>query len=478
LQQNFLHSPEWKLQKARHKTQKRKDAPRSRDYYADWLYVLGKDSLLIPYRPNRIQQHFRQHQALWNLIIKPRQVGFSTELQSQLFLDAVTETKRQAVLAHDDVTTSLIRRMGKRFWQELPEHIRPRRSEDNARTTIYAHTGSEVTIATAGSLNVGRGGTYNRVHGTEVAYWKDADAILTGLLQGVPADGRVDLESTANGAQGWFFERCMEAMDGDSKYKLHFYPWWWEVGYSLPLEEDEQLVYEEDEQALVDEHGLTPGQIKWRRGKKKEIPFTFEQEYPEDIFEAFLKDGVSVFGDISGCLNAPANPKYNPEHRYVAGADWGQSKDYSSISIFDATIGEEVFLDRFNRMPWEDMQWRMINECIKWNVETFQPEANSMGVVLIEGLHHKFQSKDYDINLRPCWTNNEKKRNWVTNFYKGIHYEDAQLLNISYANAELRAFTQTQTKQGAYAYAASKGSHDDTVIARLLSWDAVCKLVS
>jgi hypothetical protein len=453
------------------------DDVHDRDYYSDYLAVLNKNSVIVPYSRNRIQRHFIQNQELRNLIIKPRQVGFSTELQSQLFLDAITGTHRQAVLAHDDVTTSLIRRMAKRFWQQLPEHIRPKRGEDNARTTIYATTGSEVTIATAGSLNVGRGGTFNRVHGTEVAYWKDADAILAGLLQGVPPGGRVDLESTANGAQGWFYEKCMEALDGNNKYKLHFYPWWWEEGYALPLEEDEVIIFDEQEMELVTQYGLTPEQIKWRRDKIKEIPLTFEQEYPEDVYKAFLQSGTSVFGDISAALYEPQQTEPDPEHRYVAGADWGQSVDYSSISIFDATIGQEVFLDRFNRMSWEDMQSRMVDACIKWNVETFAPEANSMGVVNIEALTTKFEDKDFDINIRPMWTNNDRKRRWVTNFYRGIHYENAQLLNIGYANAEMRGFTQGQTKQGAYTYEAAKGGHDDTVICRMLGWDAVCNLI-
>src|SRR5690606_34944342 len=139
----------------------------------------------------------------------------------------------------------------------LPDDKRPPRGLDNATTTSYPLTGSEVLIATAGSKNKGRAGTYSRVHGSEVAFWTDAAATMAGLMQGVPTGGEIILESTPNGAQGWFYERCMEALDGNSIWTLHFYPWWCDKTYSIALEPDEVLTLEPEEKALVERHGLT-----------------------------------------------------------------------------------------------------------------------------------------------------------------------------------------------------------------------------
>jgi hypothetical protein len=390
-------------------------------------------------------------------------------------LEAITSTTRQAVLAHDNETTAFLRRMTKRFWENLPNQIRPLRSLDSATTTVYAHTGSEVTIATAGSLNIGRGGTFNHVHGTEVAFWRDADSILSGLLQGVPKDGEIDLESTANGAQGWFYEKCMEALDGSQEYSFFFYPWWWDKDYVLAF--DEPIILTEEEELLSVEHGLSLEQINWRRMKQKQLPLTFVQEYPEDVYSAFIHSGNSVFGDVTKCINAPLDAKPIEGHRYVAGSDWGQANDFSGISIIDATDDVEVCLERFNKMSWDEMQWRIVNACIHWGVETLQPERNSIGRVNIEGLIDKFESKEFDLNIRPIETTNRKKGKWVANFYNGIHNEGLQLLNYDYATAELRTFTQKQTVQGAYVYEAAGSGHDDTVIMRLLAWDAACRMV-
>lgn len=450
----------------------------TRDNYTKHLLVLNKAGKLVPFRPLKAQSHFRNNKAKRNLILKSRQVGMSTEVQVDMFLEAITDTTRQAVLAHDSETTALLRRMTKRFWQHLPDNIRPDRSLDSATTTVYAHTGSEVTIATAGSLNIGRGGTFNHVHGTECAFWKDASAILSGLLQGVPHDGQVDLESTANGARGWFYEKCMEVLDGSKEYTFNFYPWWWDNDYTLPLDPEEEFVMTEEEVLLSVEHGLLPEQINWRRMKQRELPLMFAQEYPEDVYSAFIHSGNSVFGDVTNCLTAPLDAEPIEGHRYVAGSDWGQANDYSGISIIDATDDVEVHLDRFNKMSWDDMQWRMVNACIKWGVETYQPERNSIGRVNIEGLVDKFESKSYSLNIRPIETTNRKKQKWVSNFYNGIHNEGLRLLPLDYATIELRTFTQKQTTQGAYVYEAAGSGHDDTVIMRLLSWDAACRMVT
>lgn len=52
--------------------------------------------------------------------------------------------------------------------------------------------------------NSGRSGTHNRVHVSEFAklcakYPAKADEIITGTIPSVPANGRMDIESTAEG---------------------------------------------------------------------------------------------------------------------------------------------------------------------------------------------------------------------------------------------------------------------------------------
>lgn len=365
------------------------------------------------------------------------------------------------------------------FYSYLPDAIKPDRSQNNASTITYMPQHGRVTLTTAGNQDAGIGTSYNEVHGTEVARWKNADGIMSGLMQGVPAEGRIILESSPYGARGWFYERCMEANDGNNAWTLHFYPWWWEPRYSTPLADGESLDLTGDEQHLVELHDLTPEQIKWRRAKMKELPHTFKQEYPEDVLSCFLSGGNSVFGDFEFCLLTQEEHQTEPieGHRYMAGADWGQEDDYTTLSIIDATDDVEVFIGRWHKMPWDEMQNRIADACGRWNVETIQPEKNSIGSVNIENLHDKFIDVGLDITIRPVTMNNRRKQKLVSNLYNGIHNEGLRLLNEDFATSEMRTFISKQLESGQYKFEHAEGAHDDTVIARMLDWDACCKMI-
>jgi len=470
-----------------------KNKPHTRADYAQHMQIINKRGELVHFEPNRVQSTYMANRGQKNLALKARQQGLSSVVVWDGTLEAMTQTSFQAVLAHDSVTTEKMRSLSRFYYDSLPAHMKPKRTRDNATKTTYAHTSSEVTIVTAGSANTGRGGTYHRIHGSEVAYWKDAPAIIAGLMQGLTPDGSVDFEGTANGAQGWFYDQCMRAMDGDTEWTFHFFPWYWMQEYATPLTDDEKATFTLStsgssvtlsEHELVHEKGLSLEQIKWRRAKKRELPFTFEQEYPETAMQAFISGGQSVFGDIRHAVKWIGARQGVPtaKHRYVAGIDWGQDNDYTAISVMDATTNEEVHISHFNKMPWGEMRSIIADICIHWGVETVQPERNNMSAN-IEELKKLFNNKGFRTNTRSVDTNNSKKSKWVHNLYKALHDEGLRLLDpedntgVRYATHELNAFIQTQLPSGVYKYGAMNGKHDDTVMARMLALDAVNRMV-
>lgn len=438
----------------------------------DALKILDKYDNSIRFVPNKAQVDFRKHKKGRDLLLKARQMGFSTDIQAGHFEAVATRSARAVTLAHDDETTQKLRRMAKRFWESLPAHRRPKRVLDNATTTLYAGTGSEVTIATAGSVNLGRGGTYGLVHGSEVAFWKDASAIMGGMMQGVPIGyGEITLESTPNGAQGWFYDRCMEALDGNSDWALHFYAWWWDNDYRLALDDGEVLDFSDDERALIAAHDLSPEQIKWRRKKQRELGRLFAQEYPEDPRTCFLTSGQGYFSDIADLervFSAPTDAVYNPAHRYVAAFDFGQANDYSAVSVIDATTLEEVDLWRANRIPWGDIRARALATCQKWHVQTLHPERNSMGGTNIEELNKEFAAAGCKTTIAPFDTTPQSKPMMVTALHWALDEGGLKLLPDAAGKQEIYAYTASQLPSGAWKFEGLP--HDDTVIARMGAW--------
>src|SRR5690606_20086636 len=95
------------------------------------------------------------------------------------------------------------------FYSYLPKDFRPERALSNNVITTYPELDSSISIGTAGGQGeIGRGfGGLSLVHASEVAFWRDPVKLMAGLFQASPKC--VVVESTANGAQGWFYENVM-----------------------------------------------------------------------------------------------------------------------------------------------------------------------------------------------------------------------------------------------------------------------------
>lgn len=448
------------------------------------LYIVDKQDKLRPYIPNRMQVDLASKLTGRDLILKYRQGGASTFFVAHYFKKAVSQRARIAIMAHDSPTTQKLRRMAYTFWRNLPDEIRPPRGLDNAETTTYKNTDSEITIATAGSKNVGLGGTYGGgVHGSEVAYWNNPAITMSAIMQGVPLYAPIALESAPHGAQGWFYERCMEALRGEGIWALHFYQWWWEDGYRIELELGETLSYTEDENLLVKQHGLPPEQIKWRRYKQAELGAAFLESYPEDVNTCFLQSGNGVFRFNVDTFTAPAT-QHNPNHQYVMGIDWGQADDYTDARVFDVTDYSEVASLHLNKLSYESMIDSIAMLAFEWHVEKIIPERNSMGAA-IEMLSAALNRLEWPIDprtkypsnptIQAFWTDVRSKDRIVKLFQAGIE-AGLKLLDDPIANAELRAFISRQTPSGLWNYSHPDGGHDDTVIARLLAHAATYEL--
>lgn len=431
-------------------------------FAVSFLRILDKQKNLVPLRWNKAQKHLHANRTGRDLILKARQLGFSTYTQGELFRRSVTSSRTTLTMAHDDETTQKMRAMADRFWEHCKfGEYQPKRKYANSSVTSYPEFDSEVTIGTAGSKAKGRGGTYSDFHGSEVAFWKDAEQIVAGAMQGGNPD--VILESTPNGAQGYFYELCMDAMSGDSVWTLHFYPWWWDENYRS---DGSGLIPTQEESELVAKHGLNLDQIAWRRNKKKELRSFFEQEYPEDPITCFLTSGNSYFGDVSKCFYA-AEPVRQDGHEYVAGLDFGQTNDYTVMIVIDKTERRMVDCLRINKLEWSEQRRRVADVYKKWSVSRMAVEVNSIGSVNFEEL------SKLGLSLVSFETTNASKSDLMSKLYEGLHTDGLMLLRNEVLRHEMNTFVSTQTASGMWRLAADGDGHDDTVIALGLAWYAV-----
>jgi phage FluMu gp28-like protein len=267
----------------------------------------------------------------------------------------------------------------------------------------------------------------------------------------------VVLESTPNGAQGYFYQLCMEAMSGQGVWTLHFYPWWWDDAYQIKSD-GKYLIYTDEEHELCKKHNLTQEQIRWRRNKILELKDKFKQEYPEDAITCFLTSGNSYFGDMTGVFTAPMKVEYNPEHEYYAGLDFGQSSDYTAMPVLDATTKTQVDLLHINKLSWSEQRARIKQFYDKWHIRTVGCEMNSIGSVNFEELH------DMGLNVIPFNTTNETKADIMSGLYEAIHSHGWKLQDHPVLRHEMQTFVSKQLPSGIWRLAADGEGHDDTVM--------------
>lgn len=430
-----------------------------KDYSEKYLRILDKQKKLVPFIWNRAQLDFHRKRTKRNLILKSRQLGFSTYLQAELFRKAITRTYTTLTLSHNDDATQKLRLMADRYWENFVGE-QPKRKYANAAMTTYPLHDSVAAIATAGNINTGRGDTYSEMHGSEVAFWKDAESIVVGAMQG--GDPIVTLESTPNGAQGYFYQLCMEALDGNNDWTLHFYPWWWDVHYKIDGAKIHS--YDEEEAELVKKHNLTQEQIAWRRLKKRELKQKFKQEYPEDPITCFLTSGNSYFGEnLLTMFEAPMNVEYNPDHEYCAGLDFGQVNDFTAMPILDITARRQVDLLHINKLEWKEIRRRVVEKYNYWHCIRLGAESNSIGSVNIEAL-----ASD-GVNVIPFETNNYTKSEWASDLYNAFDTGGWKFQPWEVQRHEYAIFVSTQLPSGVWRLAAEGDGHDDTVMGGMIA---------
>lgn len=188
------------------------------------LKIVDKKSQLVPLIHNKAQLKVHNAMALqikYNLaimliILKARQEGISTFIEACIF-ERINRRQNAhgCIVSADKISTEKVFRMCENFQQEMPIELKRPTDRASAKEIRYKSPHrSSMLCQTAGTKVLGRGGTTQYVHATEVAFWSNAANQLLGLLQEVPDDPDtiIVLESTANGVGGAFYDEYWAAV--------------------------------------------------------------------------------------------------------------------------------------------------------------------------------------------------------------------------------------------------------------------------
>lgn len=279
-------------------------------------YITNEKGQKIPFRMNSAQEELFDRMHYLNIILKARQLGFTTLIQLYM-LDACmfnSNVRAGAIMHNLTDAKSKFRDTIKFPYDNLPEGLKSANAatQDSADSLVFANN-SGISVGTSM-----RGGTLQYLHVSEFGkicakYPEKAREIVTGALNTIHAEQYCWIESTAEGQEGRFHDMCMEAMARANRktnltpldFKFFFFPWWEDPKYQL---DDEVLLTAEDEayfERLDLEHSvrLTESQKAWyvkKASLQQEDMLREFPSYPEEAFHA------SVEGAYYGRLMAKA----------------------------------------------------------------------------------------------------------------------------------------------------------------------------
>jgi hypothetical protein len=204
--------------------------------------------------------------------------------------------------------------MARIFYKYTADDIRSLAQYESKKGYEFKQTDSRMVIQTAGNIHAGASFTINFLHLSEVARYKDPEALDTSFFPSVPnhPSSVIMIESTAKGAGAWFQDMWNMAGDPQAKWLRIFIPWYFADDYTqsfrgygskaVAVKNKFIASMDEEEKWLRGKLRLSLEQLRWRRtkiiGEFKGDVEKFRQEYPSTPQEAWITAGQLAFDKV------------------------------------------------------------------------------------------------------------------------------------------------------------------------------------
>lgn len=312
-------------------------------YFEKCLKIRNKDAQIVPFQTNEAQDKLikiindwkasepneSKRPTLYIIILKARQLGFSTATEGVFFHDLNFSFNKVAmIVSFDEDSAVTINDMADRFYKYMPQVLKPKRRPSRNKGILFENPKfdnsqpisktndpglqNKFLVETAKNLNAGSSYTINYLHISELAKWDKPEETMTSIMQSVPDYGAIVIvESTAKG-MNYFQELWDNADRKKNNYVPLFVAWFENPQYRAAYTGFELSGYELE---LQQAYNLDNEQLQWRRNTIKDKlngdANTFKQEYPCNPMEAFLTTGTPVFNNeivINRIRELEANP--------------------------------------------------------------------------------------------------------------------------------------------------------------------------
>jgi hypothetical protein len=468
--------------------------------FAGIVDIVGKGGMRQKLTLNRIQRLYCKNRTQRDVVLKARQMGFTTLEQVRDVFYFLTVPGARVVVTCQSVTDhGPAKQLAANFRVIFDSLARAGVSlkfrSDAFGEWVLADRDATLRIVEAGASQAaaskkGRAGTISRLHLTETAFYEYADDTLNAMLECVPSiahGSEIVNESTPNGATGFFYRQCKSAATHAGAYQLHFYPWYDALEYSTPLDEGEIIEPRDKREHLLIERGITREQLKWYRAKVEDKgQDKTDQEYPSDPETCFLVSGRSFFELgvtnrlIEEWSSEPVDTRDKdrvriwlpPEKgkRYIVSADTseGSGSDPSAAVVREFATGDHC-ATLSGQYPPEDLAGATAALGLEYNTAEIAVERNNHGhtTLVVLRREQKYPRIYYHRDKKAGFPTDQVTRPVMLDGLAAAHRKGLWKCRDRATLAQFRTFIVNA--QGRPE--AAPGEHDDLVMAEAVGWE-------
>jgi hypothetical protein len=293
-----------------------------RAFIEDNFFIKNKLGEIVPFKFNETQNYYydlmlgeygETLQGVRENILKFRQPGFSSLIDAIFTTDFIYSEWGKIPIIDADIVSAREKDtqvLFNRVTQFLDSFFvkwgidRKQFLEIDSNVQIKGRTGAQIFVQTASAKMIGRGGTKQNIHWSEVAFYPNteilnANTLVVGAEQQVlDGVGKIFRETTGNTDVDFFAEEYFRGLEGQSEFKSRFLGWWLHPEYSKQPPVD--WLMPPEYKKLHDKYGATVQQCYWHwfkisHAKDQDL---MKREYPIDETEAFIGDGSQYFDNM------------------------------------------------------------------------------------------------------------------------------------------------------------------------------------
>jgi hypothetical protein len=337
---------------------------------------------LIPFKTFEYQNQTIQrfHTKRFNVILKPRQMGF-TEITSAFIVWLILFHPDASVLCLStkaETAKNVIRRV-RTALKNVPAWLLISNIATDNKTSIELENGSWVK-SVAKSADAGRSEALTLLVIDEAAHIEGFDEIWTGIKPTVSAGGRIIMLSTPNGVGNVFHKVYDEALTGQTDFNPIRVEWYEHPEHISDLSVDPKTGRHTSSWFRKETKGFSQRQI----AQEYECEFLASGDtfFTVELM-ALVRAGLLPQSTLEKGLQIFAEPTSGSQ--YIMGVDCatGKGEDDGAAHVFEVRSMEQVAELNQKMMP-NEFAFAICQLGMKYNTALLVVENNAVGLAVLE----------------------------------------------------------------------------------------------